>query len=168
VGSLLIGVPLSNVKETSIRTQGAKLWRNTTLESNMSLGGMMRKVLPSLLLVVLLICACARTTIKPVEYNDSKTKGLRVYDPLPLLVVTCQNAQLVSVQDFTRRAGRCWGKPQNSDKMTCPIHWPLEPGEAPVCASNCNSSSVTMTVTQKPSPMSSPSTSITNASNISG
>src|SRR6516165_10746290 len=66
------------------------------------------------------------------------------------------------------RAGRCWGKPQNSDKMTCPIHWPLEPGEAPVCASHCNSSSVTITVTKKPSPMSSPSTSITNASNISG
>src|SRR5215468_4608347 len=66
------------------------------------------------------------------------------------------------------RAGRCWGKPQNSDKMTCPIHWPLEPGEAPVCMSNCNSSSVTMTVTKKPSPMSSPSTRITNASNISG
>src|SRR5215831_15276074 len=66
------------------------------------------------------------------------------------------------------RAGRCWGKPQNSDKMTCPIHWPLEPGEAPVCMSNCNSSSVTMTVTKKPSPMSSPSTRITNASNLSG
>ncbi len=66
------------------------------------------------------------------------------------------------------RAGRCWGKPQNSDKMTCTIHWPLEPGEAPVCASNCNSSSVTMTVTKKPSPMLSPSTRITNASNISG
>src|SRR5215813_4275418 len=60
------------------------------------------------------------------------------------------------------RAGRCWGKPQNSDKMTCTLHWPLEPGEAPVCASNCNSSSVTMTVTKKPSPMSSPSTRITH------
>ena len=66
------------------------------------------------------------------------------------------------------RAGRCWGKPQNSDKMTCPIHWPLEPGEALLCASHCNSSSVTMTVTKKPSPMSSPLTRITNASNISG
>jgi hypothetical protein len=66
------------------------------------------------------------------------------------------------------RAGRCWGKPQNSDKMTYTLHWPLELGEALVCASNCNSSSVTMTVTKKPSPMLSPSTRITNASNISG
>jgi hypothetical protein len=65
-----------------------------------------------------------------------------------------------STRHHMSRAGRCWEKPQNSDKMTCTVHWPLEPGEAPVCASNCNSSSVTMTVTKKPSPMSSPSTSI--------
>jgi hypothetical protein len=30
-----------------------------------------------------------------------------------------------------RRAGRSWGKPQNSDKMTCAIHLSLEPGEVP-------------------------------------
>ena len=60
------------------------------------------------------------------------------------------------------------GKSQNSSRMACAIHLSLEPGEAPVCVSNCNSSCVTMRVRKKPSPMSSPSTSTTNASSISG
>src|SRR6266436_1279637 len=38
------------------------------------------------------------------------------------------------------RAGRCWGLWINSGKMTWIIHLLLEPGEAPVCVSNCNSS----------------------------
>src|SRR4030095_10028529 len=41
-------------------------------------------------------------------------------------------------------------------RMACAIHLSLEPGEAPVCVSNCNSSFVTMTVMKRPSPMSSP------------
>ena len=60
------------------------------------------------------------------------------------------------------------GKSPNSSRMACAIHLSLEPGEAPVCVSNCNSSCVTMRVMKKPSPMSSPSTSTTNASSISG
>src|SRR5262245_48982573 len=68
---------------------------------------------------------------------------------------------------FTR-AGRCWGKPQNSDKMTCAIHLSLEPGEVSLCASHYNSSFLTMTVTKRPSPISSPSTRTTSALSISG
>jgi hypothetical protein len=55
-----------------------------------------------LLLVALLISSCAETTATRVTYDDTKTEGVRFYDPLPLLVVTCQNAQLVSVPDFSR------------------------------------------------------------------
>src|SRR5215510_13527458 len=65
------------------------------------------------------------------------------------------------------RAGRCWGKQCKSGRMACAIHLSLEPGETPVCVSNCNSSFVTMKVMKRPSPMSSPSTRTTNASNIS-
>src|SRR4030095_3257450 len=69
---------------------------------------------------------------------------------------------------FLTRAWRCWGKPRKSTRMTRTLHWPREPGEALLCASNCNSSSVTITVRKKPSPMSSPSPRTTSASNISG
>src|SRR6266581_6125276 len=73
-----------------------------------------------------------------------------------------------SLHGHLRRAGRCWGKSQKSGRMAHFLHLPLELGEAPLCMSNCNSSFVTMRVMKKPSPMSSPSTKSTNASNISG
>ena len=66
-----------------------------------------------------------------------------------------------------KRSREMLGVTSKLGKMTCTIHLPLEPGEATVCVSNCNSSFVTMRVTKKPSPMSSPSTRITNASSIS-
>lgn len=48
------------------------------------------------------IVGCAQTTVKRVNYNDTTTEGLRVYDPLPLIIVTCQNVQLISIPDFNR------------------------------------------------------------------
>jgi hypothetical protein len=54
------------------------------------------------LIGVFLTSACAQTTVKPVKYNNFDKEGLRVYDPLPLLIITCTNVQLVSVPDFTR------------------------------------------------------------------
>jgi len=48
--------------------------------------------------------------------------------------------------------------------MACAIHLSLEPGEAPVCVSNCNSSCVNDQGDERPSPMSSPSTRTINAS----
>jgi len=56
----------------------------------------------AVLLVVLLLGGCAYTTAHPVAYNDKDRPGVRVYDPLPLLVVTCSNAQLAVVPNFTR------------------------------------------------------------------
>ena len=50
--------------------------------------------------------------------------------------------------------------------MACTIHLSLEPGEAPVGASHCNSSCVTIKVVKRPSPISSPSISTINASSI--
>src|SRR5215475_12996318 len=81
---------------------------------------------------------------------------------------TMHGLQFGLSQPQAKRAWRCWGKPRKSTRMTRTLHLPHEPGEALLCASHCNSSSVTMTVRKKPSPMSSPSTSTTSASNISG
>lgn len=55
-----------------------------------------------IILTLLLVGACAQTTVKRVGYKDSNDDGIRVYDPLPILIITCQNAQLVSVPDFSR------------------------------------------------------------------
>ena len=50
------------------------------------------------------------------------------------------NAQAREASRCWERAGRGWGSWRTSDTMACIIHLPLEPGEAPVCVSNCNSS----------------------------
>jgi hypothetical protein len=60
------------------------------------------------------------------------------------------------------------GSLQNSGRMACAIYLSREPGEAPVCASNCHASCVMIRVMKRPSPMSSPSTSTLNTSSISG
>lgn len=51
----------------------------------------------------LLLClsACAHTTARRVAYDEA-AEGFRVYDPLPILVVTCQHVQVVSVPDLSR------------------------------------------------------------------
>jgi len=60
------------------------------------------QILAFCLLIVLLTSACSQTTAKPVAYTDTSTRGVRVYDPLPLLVVTCTNTQLVFVPNFEK------------------------------------------------------------------
>ncbi len=59
----------------------------------------MKKLL--ILLLPSLISACAYTTSKPVEYA-SKEEGFRIYDPKPVLVITCQSVQIATLPDFTR------------------------------------------------------------------
>src|SRR6266404_5172593 len=77
--------------------------------------------------------------------------------------------QLIDLtQRFVERAGRFWGKSTKSNRMTHLLHLSLESGEALLCASNCNSSSVTMMVGKRPSPISSPSTRTTSTLSISG
>src|SRR5437867_784346 len=49
------------------------------------------------------------------------------------------------------------GKSKKSNRMTRTLYLPLKPEEALLCASNCNSSFVTMMVRKKLLPMSSPS-----------
>ena len=51
---------------------------------------------------VFLCSACASTTATPVSYGDRTTKGFRIYDPKPLLVVTNKTAQVVFVPNFDR------------------------------------------------------------------
>ncbi len=46
------------------------------------------------------------------------------------------------------RVWRSWGKSTKSNRMTRTLHLPFEPGETLLCASNCNSSSATMTSTK--------------------
>ena len=58
--------------------------------------------LSSCFLIGLLTVSCAQTTVKPVKYEDTTTEGLRVYEPLPLLIVSCQNVQIVSVPNFKK------------------------------------------------------------------
>lgn len=62
----------------------------------------MSRIMPFFLLVFL--AGCAETTITPIDYADRspKTRGLRVYDPKPLLVVTSNNTSVVFVPDFNR------------------------------------------------------------------
>jgi hypothetical protein len=54
-----------------------------------------------ILFLAVITSACAYTTTKRVDYT-SKEDGFRIYDPLPLLIVTCTNVQLISIPDFTR------------------------------------------------------------------
>ena len=51
------------------------------------------------------------------------------------------------------RAGRCWGLWSNSGTIAWLIHLPLEPGEAPVCVSNFNSSCAAVRGMKRLSPM---------------
>lgn len=53
------------------------------------------------LAALLCLSACAQTTAKRVAYDDA-AEGFRVYDPLPILVVTCQHVQVVSIPDLSR------------------------------------------------------------------
>jgi hypothetical protein len=54
-----------------------------------------------LIAVLVFTTSCAYTSAKKIGY-ESEADGIRVYDPQTLLIVTCNNAQLVSVPDFTR------------------------------------------------------------------
>lgn len=49
-----------------------------------------------------LTSGCAYTTAVPVGYADTKTEGIRVYDPQLLLFVTCTTTQVLSVPDMQR------------------------------------------------------------------
>ena len=57
----------------------------------------------SLTLLAAVAGGCAAwTDVVPVEYADRDAKGLRVYDPIPLLVVTAEQTSIVFVPDFER------------------------------------------------------------------
>lgn len=53
-------------------------------------------------LLLLLLSACAGTTAQRVRYDDDTARGLRFYDPMLLLVVTCHNTEVVVVPDLER------------------------------------------------------------------
>lgn len=59
------------------------------------------KILLASLLVTLTGCA-AWTSVRPVDYSDRSQTGLRVYDPIPLLVVTETSTRVVFVPNFER------------------------------------------------------------------
>lgn len=46
--------------------------------------------------------ACASTIAAPVSFADRETKGFRVYDPKPMLLVTNKNAQVFFVPNYSR------------------------------------------------------------------
>lgn len=52
--------------------------------------------------LAVLATGCAYTTAVPIQYGDRETEGFRVYDPQTLLIVTCDNAEVVTVPDYQR------------------------------------------------------------------
>src|SRR5438874_10917852 len=84
--------------------------------------------------------------------------------------VLSSNISAASLESALERGehGDAEGNQKNQHRMTRPLHRPLKPREALLCASNCNSSLVTMIVRKKPFLMSSLSRKTTNALSISG
>jgi hypothetical protein len=95
--------------------------------------------------------------------TNAGQKRLSLHD-----AVLCYRNEYRAWNASSTRAWRSWGKPRKSTRMTRTLYLPLKPGEALLCASNCNSSFVTMMVRKKLLPMSSPSIKTTNALSISG
>jgi len=60
------------------------------------------KMAHALIVGILFLSGCAYTTAKPVDFTDRDTKGFRVYEPRPLLVVTDKSTQVVFVPNFDR------------------------------------------------------------------
>jgi hypothetical protein len=54
------------------------------------------------ILAIAWTAGCSMTTARPVSPDDHETKGIRIYDPMPLLVVTCTETQIVSAPDLSR------------------------------------------------------------------
>jgi hypothetical protein len=52
--------------------------------------------------ILVVLSGCAYTTAKPVPFADRDTKGFRVYEPKPLLLVTDKTTQVVFVPNFDR------------------------------------------------------------------
>lgn len=50
----------------------------------------------------MLLSGCAYFTVQPIEPGDNSTKGLRVYDVKPLLVVSSKGADVITVPDPSR------------------------------------------------------------------
>ena len=48
------------------------------------------------------IHGCSYTSVKPVIYTDTTTKGFRVYDPQPILVSNCESTTIGFVPDYSR------------------------------------------------------------------
>src|SRR5262249_17747124 len=102
------------------------------------------------------------------QLRPGQCYGYRVYGPYTPHDGHRFNPAKLLLDPYAKESREMLGKSTKSNRMTRILHLPLEPGEALLCASNCNSSFVTMTVRKRPSPMSSPSTRTTNASSISG
>ena len=48
------------------------------------------------------LASCAYTSVKRVDFNDTKQRGIRVYDPKPVLIVNCDATTLAFLPDFSR------------------------------------------------------------------
>lgn len=60
-------------------------------------------------LILLLCSGCAATTAVPIAPGDRTTKGFRIYDPKPMLLVTNKSTQVFFVPSYDRAyAVRFW------------------------------------------------------------
>jgi hypothetical protein len=60
-------------------------------------------------LILLLCSGCAATTAVPIAPGDRTTKGFRIYDPKPMLLVTSKSTQVFFVPSYDRGyAVRFW------------------------------------------------------------
>jgi hypothetical protein len=52
--------------------------------------------------VAILATGCAYTVVKPVGYDDEESRGVRYYDPQPVLVATCETVSVAFVPNYNR------------------------------------------------------------------
>ena len=52
--------------------------------------------------VAILATGCAYTVVKPVGYDDEERRGVRYYDPQPVLVATCETVSVTFVPNYNR------------------------------------------------------------------
>ena len=74
-----------------------------------------------IIFIAIIVSSCAYTTAKRIDYTSTE-EGIRFYDPLPLLIINCQNTQVVNVADFSRgyalKYGAFLAKNNTDIKMT--------------------------------------------------
>jgi hypothetical protein len=52
--------------------------------------------------VAILAGGCAYTVVEPVGYDDAGRRGVRYYEPQPLLVATCETVSVAFVPNYNR------------------------------------------------------------------